>query len=162
MSLDVEQFLITDLFVYDDSVQPPSAGTFEGESVFAGLVETALLTFYVKDGTIEVDEMTGVEVESDRAVTIQAYLTQEKNSEDIDLPGVNASSVWLEGYCVEPMIMPEGIGAGAIADYSFKPAYGPTVTGKFLLHRTPASNFDVVQEEVGDELEGYLNINGSA
>lgn len=127
-------------------------------SPLADEITPATLTFSIDDETFVVDPDTGVEVSNKSAVVVQAFLVQDKDSQETEIPGTNASDVFMTGYCVDPMILPNGIKAGAIADYEMMPAYGQTVRGKFRLHRVPPSHFAEVQEEIGDELEGYLNI----
>lgn len=138
-----------------DPVEQPT-----GDSPFAGLVQETRLTFYVPDGEFVIDPDTGVEVARDRIVTVYAYLPQKRQPTETELPGTNASSIFLKGYCMRPTILPNGVAAGMVADYYLKPEYGTAVRGKFIFHRTPPSSFGLVQELVGDQISGMLNIDG--
>lgn len=143
------------------AVTPPPVQTFS-DSIFDGLLEPASLTFWQTGGDFIIDPDTGVEIHSNSAVVITAFLQEDQKPVGEDMPGPNSSSVYLSGYCMDPVILPSGIGAGAIADYVFTPEYGSNTRGKFFLARKPASPFGIVQEIVGDEIEGWLVIDAGA
>ncbi|MBD2005612.1 MULTISPECIES: hypothetical protein [Cyanophyceae] len=69
----------------------------------------ALLFVPVMGDRIKVDPETGNETPVEEIVEIVAMLNQNGSSKERSLPGVDLSEVFLEGYLVAPMQLPERV-----------------------------------------------------
>jgi hypothetical protein len=121
-------------------------------------IRTVTLTFetQLSSGTYE-DPITGVIVTQSLDVEIECFLKPKRKPVDREIEGVNASSVYMEGYCVDPMILPDTILPGMVAQYAYLDEFSVGHTGEFIFLSTPPSPFPEVREELGDKISGFLN-----
>lgn len=120
-------------------------------------ISLATLTFKIQQAGSEVDPITGVILPTTADLTLSVFLRPKSGAKEIEHPGVNSSSVYMEGYLVNPMIMPKTVLPGAIAQYTYTDGFNVTHTGEFILLSSPPSVFSVVRDELGDKIVGYLN-----
>lgn len=114
----------------------------------------SVLTFSVANGQLTVDQDTGNVIPVVEPLTITAYLvpmnTQDNKSPQADAPGVNAAQERMQGYAVDPMLMPARIRNLAEAD-----AVIDGKTGRFIL-RIPTQSAWGVNQVIGDRIYGIF------
>jgi hypothetical protein len=137
-------------------------------SPFAGIdeIQLARLSYEIEaaTGAISIDPSTGLEYRETTTGMIQAYIkTMSKDTRDTSELARNPYSTKVMGYCVYPMLMPSGLGAGTVFDYSFtESSRSParTITGTLHVTGFNPHSISVVSEELGDRFYGYLILNG--
>jgi hypothetical protein len=125
-------------------------------SLLDGLLNNASLTFQVGDGTITTDLETGNPIESTTPVTISCKLDQRKEpsfdparTQPRNLPGI-----YMEGYAIDPAIIPTSIARDAVATANIN-----GLIGKF--HMVPKMQLAALEvlgftELTGQKIAGYF------
>ena len=122
--------------------------------------ENTTLTFYLDDGSVTVDPNTGNEIPGRTAIAVSAFmkvLTSETDTKLLqDARVIDPNAIALEGYCVDPMFLPDTIHTEAIADISFG-----NESGKFyvVMINRPYGRSGLGQQieaEIGTKITGWL------
>lgn len=115
------------------------------------------LIFQASSQTIVTDPETGIEYAQTQPVIIQAHLMQSKDQsrslEDREHPLINPSSIRVEGWCVDPYLLPDSIHPMSIAQASSE-----GITGQFLLLPQLSTQKTIYLHH----LAGYLLLNPGA
>lgn len=114
----------------------------------------AILTFSVASGQLTVDPATGNVTPATEPLTIKAYLkpsnVQGNKAPQVSTPGVSAATEEMQGYAVDPMVMPLRINNLAEAD-----AIIDSKAGRFII-RIPTQSAFGVNDVTGDRIYGLF------
>lgn len=125
-------------------------------SLLDGLLNNASLTFQVGNGTITTDLETGNPIESTIPIVISCKLDQRKEpsfdparTQPQNLPGI-----YMEGYAIDPAIIPSSIARDAVATANIN-----GLVGKF--HMVPKMQLAALEvlgftELTGQKICGYF------
>jgi hypothetical protein len=128
------------------------------ESLLLGLIDNATLTFTITGGfTGGVDN--GNPIVSKSTLVVRATLDQKKDApRDVERrQNTNKPSIWLEGYCCEPALLPDTIPKDAVCDCAID-RFGK---GKlYLVAVVPKAALVAIELEdlVGQRIQGWFEI----
>lgn len=87
-------------------------------SPYAGL-DNATLVFAVPTGSIATDEL-GNPIDATTPISVRCHLKAKGTRKQIPTEsGFDESALFLEGFCVDPMVLPQGVKAKTIAQAEF-------------------------------------------
>jgi hypothetical protein len=130
------------------------------ESLLLGLIDNASLTFAITGGfTGGIDVDTGNPVVSKSTLIVRAKLDQKKDApRDVERrQNTNKPSIWLEGYCCDPALLPNSIPKDAVCECSID-RFGK---GKlYLIAVVPKAALVAIELEdlVGQRIQGWFEI----
>ncbi len=130
------------------------------ESLLLGLIDNANLTFTITGGfTGAIDVATGNPVVSKSTLIVRAKLDQKKEApRDVERrQNTNKPSIWLEGYCCDPALLPDSIPKDAVCDCEID-RFGK---GKlYLVAVVPKAALVSIELEdlVGQRIQGWFEI----
>ncbi len=125
-------------------------------SLLDGLLNNATLTFQVGSGTISYDAETGNPIESTTTITVSAKLdqTKEPNFDPARTQPRNLPGIYMEGYAIDPAIIPTTVARDAVAQATIN-----GLTGKFhLVSKMQLAALEVLgfTELTGQKICGYF------
>lgn len=112
----------------------------------------ATLRFPVASGTLDVNPVNGNVKPGQSFVSVTAMLGQKSRPTQQEIPGVDTTAVYLEGYAVEPMLLPS-----VVVPNSLCQATWDGKAGKFYLLLQGRSPYGVAPI-TGDKLKGYFQV----
>lgn len=118
-------------------------------SPFASFANS-ILRFEVPGAELVTDPKTGNVRPATVVVVVSALLDVAKEPKTAELPGSDATSVYLEGFAVNPMILPSYVGYRAIADATWAGR-----RGRFVLGLTAPDPYGA-SAATGTEINGYF------
>ena len=119
-------------------------------SPFAGFT-LSTLKFRVGDGVPTIGDRGSYEAAS-KVIEIQAYLVAANRTADpLSAFGESLEKARLKGYCVEPMLLPDEVLPGMVAE-----AVITGVPGRFEIALTPRNPVHTVRTAIGDQIEGVF------
>lgn len=125
-------------------------------SLLDGLLNNASLTFQVGSGTITTDLETGNPIESTIPLTISCKLDQRKepNYDPARTQPQNLAGIYMEGYAIDPAIIPTSIARDAVATANIN-----GLAGRF--HMVPKMQLAALEvlgftELTGQKICGYF------
>lgn len=130
-------------------------------SPFLGLADNCTLKFDVPTGEIVTDEVGNV-VDEIRSVQVRTFLKKQSDAKAAmtnRLPGVAEDAWLLEGYCVNPMILPQAIAPQMIAIANFA-----GVDGQFVLAAPINPPYGragigaIVERSAGTKIVGWFQV----
>jgi hypothetical protein len=130
------------------------------ESLLLGLIDVANLTFTITGGfTGIVDVDTGNPIVSKSTLVVRAKLDQKKDApRDVERrQNTNKPSIWMEGYCCEPSLLPDSIPKDAVCDCSID-RFGK---GKlYLVAVVPKAALVAIELEdlLGQKIQGWFEV----
>jgi hypothetical protein len=130
------------------------------ESLLLGLIDNANLTFTITGGfTGAVDLGTGNPVISKSTLVVRVKLDQKKDApRDVERrQNTNKPSIWLEGYCCSPALLPNNIAKDAVCDCQID-RFGK---GKlYLVAVVPKAALVAIELEdlVGQRIQGWFEV----
>lgn len=96
------------------------------------------LVFHVEGSTWQIDPETGNRIPSRSDVTVKAVLRASHDPKLLDTLGVRPGEVVMEGYCIEPMTLPDGIEPDTKADLTLDGVAGTFTLGPTIPDPMPA------------------------
>lgn len=130
------------------------------ESLLLGLIDNANLTFTITGGsTGAVDVDTGNPLVSKSSLVVRAKLDQKQNAlRDVERrQNTNKPSIWMEGYCCAPALLPVSIPKDAVCGCEID-RFGK---GKlYLVAVVPKAALVSIELEdlVGQRIQGWFEI----
>lgn len=130
------------------------------ESLLLGLIDNATLSFVISGGfTGAIDLVSGNPVVTNSALSVRAKLDQKKDApRDVERrQNTNKPSIWLEGYCCDPALLPTSIPKDAVCDCEID-RFGK---GRFyLVAVVPKAALVAIELEdlVGQRIQGWFEI----
>jgi hypothetical protein len=130
------------------------------ESLLLGLIDNADLTFTITGGfTGAIDVATGNPIVSQSSLVVRAKLDQKKEApRDVERrQNTNKPSIWVEGYCCDPALLPDSIPKDAVCDCEID-RFG---SGKlYLVAVVPKAALVSIELEdlVGQRIQGWFEI----
>jgi hypothetical protein len=130
------------------------------ESLLLGLIDNATLTFIITGGfTGAIDATTGNPLLTNSALVVRAKLDQKKEApRDVERrQNTNKPSIWIEGYCCEPALLPDSIAKDAVCECAID-RFGK---GKlYLVAVVPKAALVAIELEdlVGQRIQGWFEI----
>jgi hypothetical protein len=130
------------------------------ESLLLGLIDNANLTFTITGGfTGGIDPVTGKPLVSNSSLVVRAKLDQKRDApRDVERrQNTNKPSIWLEGYCCDPALLPTSIPKDAVCDCEID----RFCKGKlYLVAVVPKAALVAIELEdlVGQRIQGWLEI----
>jgi hypothetical protein len=112
----------------------------------------ATLRFPIASGSLQTDPETGNVKPAKSFLSVSAMLSQKSRPTQQEIPGVDISSVYLEGYAIEPMLLPS-----VVAPNAFCQATWDGKAGKFYLLLEGRSPYGV-SPITGDKIKGYFQV----
>jgi hypothetical protein len=112
----------------------------------------ATLRFQIVSGNLAIDPKTGNQQPGTAVLQVEALLQQKRDPNRTIRPGVDSSAVWLEGYAIEPMLLPN-----VVTPDSRAAAVWDSKQGEFFLELTGRSPYGVAPI-TGDKIRGYFQI----
>ena len=130
------------------------------ESLLLGLIDNANLTFTITGGlTGAVDIATGNPIVSRSSLIVRAKLDQKRDApRDVERrQNTNKPSIWLEGYCCDPALLPDTIPKDAMCNCAID-RFGK---GKlYLVAVVPKAALvaSELEDLVGQRIQGWFEI----
>ena len=130
------------------------------ESLLLGLIDNANLTFTITGGfTGGVDVDTGNPLVSKSSLVVRAKLDQKRDApRDVERrQNTNKPSIWLEGYCCDPALLPDTIPKDAMCNCAID-RFGK---GKlYLVAVVPKAALVAIELEdlVGQRIQGWFEV----
>ena len=116
----------------------------------------ATLIFKIPNGTITVEPATGNAIEPTVDLIVKASFSSAKGSFD-EIPGLDPSSMLLEGRSIAPKFLPPTVHAGMRATATITdPATGRELVGEFVLDPIVPSRYKPVTRTLGSPLKGVF------
>ena len=130
------------------------------ESLLLGLIDNANLTFTITGGfTGAIDVVTGNPSVSKSTLVVRAKLDQKRDApRDVERrQNTNKPSIWLEGYCCDPALLPDTIPKDAMCNCAID-RFGK---GKlYLVAVVPKAALvaSELEDLVGQRIQGWFEV----
>lgn len=125
-------------------------------SLLDGLLNNAVLTFQTGSGTTTIDPETGNPIESQETLEVSAKLDQVKDPRVERPSGVNISAIYMEGFAINPAILPSNVTPTATAQATIN-----SLSGRFFLVPVMQKAAVVAQEFLdltGTRIAGWFEV----
>lgn len=120
-------------------------------SPFAGVVREDTLTFEVGGYSATEKDDFGNPLRRSRQVVVKVFLRLRGRTDTTRREGVDRAQEVFEGYCIDPLKLPDTIETGSIADANIGGNQG-----KFQIEVPTPTPFEVVTEVLGDRIRGVF------
>lgn len=118
-----------------------------------------ILSYPVETGAPPVDDIDGNPIPPTTLQTLECNVSQGRGNPSNSIPGVTASSIYLEGRCTNPLQLPEEITPlRSLTAQLINPTTGAVWSGRFIVQATPQDQWEADTQAKGGRIEGWFTL----